>query len=126
MDIFLWTLQWILAVFFLGVGAMKLLQPYETMAGDVHMAWVEDVGPGVVRLAGTTEVLAAVALTVPGLAGTAQVLIPVAATGLVLQQLLAAAWVHRPRGEIQNLTTNLVIAALALLLAVGRFAEPLV
>ncbi len=125
MDTSLWVLQWILAVFFLGVGAMKLLQPYAKMAEEERMGWVNDVSPPVVRLAGVTEVLAAVALTVPGLADTAELLVPLAAFGLAAQQLIAAVWIHRPRIETQNISVNLALAAVTFIVGIGRLLEPL-
>lgn len=121
---FLWVLQWILAVGFAMAGAMKLLTPGDKLLADPRMGWVQTTGLPAARVAGVTELLAAIGLVVPGLAGVAPVLTPLAASGLVLQMLLAMR-VHARRREPRMIAVNVVLGLLALIVAVGRFADPL-
>jgi hypothetical protein len=41
---------------------MKLAQPKEKLAASPNMAWTEDFSPGMLKMIGTLEVLAAVGL----------------------------------------------------------------
>lgn len=125
MNTFLWVLQWLLAAVFMMAGAMKLLQPYQKMAEDPRMSWVKDVSPGLVRTAGATELLGAMALVIPGLVGVAKLLTPLAGLGLAAQMLIAAVWVHRPRKENQMIAMNVMLLLLALVIGGGRIIEPL-
>lgn len=125
MNTLLWVLQWLLAAVFMMAAAMKLFQPYQKMAEDPRMGWVKDVGPGLVRTAGATELLGAVALVVPGLIGVAEVLTPLAAFGLAAQMLIAAVWIHRPRKETMMIGMNAMLMLLALVVGMGRIVEPL-
>jgi uncharacterized membrane protein YphA (DoxX/SURF4 family) len=124
-DVVLWIVQWVLAVMFLVSGAMKVITPEDKLRADPRMGWVEDTGIGQARLAGASEVLAALGLVLPGLVGIAEFLTPLAALGLVVVMLLAAV-LHRRRDEPQIAGVNLALAALAAFVAIGRFfVEPL-
>lgn len=125
MNTLLWVLQWLLAAVFMMAGAMKLLQPYQKMAADPRMSWVKDVSPGLVRTAGVTELLGAMALVLPGLIGVAELLTPLAGFGLAAQMLIAAVWIHRPRKENQMIAMNGMLLLLALVIGLGRIIEPL-
>lgn len=125
MDTLLWVLQWVLAVLFLLVGAMRLAMPTERLLADERTAWARDTGIGVARLSGATEVAGAVALVVPGLVGTATVLTPLAGLGLGVQQVIAAVLVHRPRRETKPMAVNVVLALLSFVVGLGRFVVPL-
>ena len=118
MNVVLWIVQIVLALAFLGAGALKLTQPRTRLAAQ--MSWVEDFGDVQVRGIGVLEVLAAVGLTLPALFGVATVLTPLAGVGLVLLMIGAAA-THLRRSEPQMLVVNGALAALALLVAWGRF-----
>lgn len=67
------------------------------------------------------EVLGALGLILPALLGVATVLVPIAATGLALV-MVGAAVVHVRRGDgVQAAIPSLVLAALAAVVAWGRF-----
>lgn len=125
MNTLLWVLQGMLAAVFMMAAAMKLFQPYEKMAADPRMGWVKGSSPGLVRTAGATEMLGAIALVVPGVIGFAQVLTPLAAFGLAAQMLIAGALIHRPRKETMMMAMNGMLMLLALLVGIGRIIEPL-
>jgi len=119
MNIALWIIAGLLAVAFLASGVMKLVQPKEKLAAS-GMGFAEDYSVGAVKAIGTLEVLAAVGLILPAVLDIAQVLVPLAAVGLVLL-MIGAIVVHLRRHENQAIVTNLVIVALAVMVAWGRF-----
>jgi uncharacterized membrane protein YphA (DoxX/SURF4 family) len=118
MDVVLWILAGLLAVAFLGAGLTKLVQPKEKLA--TTMGWVEDFSPGVVKLIGALEVLAAVGLVLPAALDVVPVLVPLAAVGLVAL-MLGAAITHARRRETSLIAVNLVLLVLALVVVWGRF-----
>jgi uncharacterized membrane protein len=120
MDTGLWVVQGILAVMFLMVGMAKLTKPKEELAD--RMDWVEDFSEGAIKFIGGIEILAAIGLILPGLTGIAPVLVPIAATGLAGLQV-GAVIVHAKRSEPQMIIGNVVLIALALFVAWGRFGD---
>jgi uncharacterized membrane protein YphA (DoxX/SURF4 family) len=119
MNIALWIIAGLLAVGFLASGVMKLIQPKEQLATS-GLGWVEDFSAGTVKAIGTLEILAAVGLILPAALDIAPVLAPLAAVGLVL--LMAGAFItHARRREAQGLVVTLVLLALAVFVAWGRF-----
>jgi uncharacterized membrane protein YphA (DoxX/SURF4 family) len=116
-NIALWTVAGILAFAFLAAGVMKLARNKQQLV-DAGMPWVADVSPAVVKSIGVLEILAAIGLIVPALTGVAPVFVPLAAVGLVLVMLGAAA-LHARRKEIPNIFIALVILAFAALVAWG-------
>jgi uncharacterized membrane protein YphA (DoxX/SURF4 family) len=119
MNIALWIIAGVLALAFLGAGAMKLAQPKEKLAAT-GMAWVEDFSPGMVKTIGALEVLGALGLILPAALGIIPVLVPIAAVGLAAL-MVGAAITHARRKERQMLPVNLVLFALAAVVAVARF-----
>jgi uncharacterized membrane protein YphA (DoxX/SURF4 family) len=118
-NIALWIVAGVLAAPFVAAGLMKLTQPKEKLA-ESGLGWTEDGSPGAVKLIGALEVLAAVGLILPAALGIVPVLVPVAALGLVL--LMAGAIItHARRKENQMIGVNVVLLALAAVVAVGRF-----
>ena len=119
MNVFLWIVAGLLAVAFLGAGAMKLSQPKAKLSAS-GMPWVDDFSAGQVKTIGALEVLAAIGLIGPPLTGIAPVLAPLAAVGLVLT-MIGAAVLHARRGETQGIVVNAVLLILAAVVAWGRF-----
>ena len=118
MNIALWIIAGLLAVAFLASGAMKLIQPKEKLPAG--WGWVEDFGAGSIKAIGALEVLAAVGLILPAALDIAPVLAPLAAVGLVL--LMVGAFItHARRREAQGIVVTLVLLALAVFVAWGRF-----
>lgn len=119
MNIALWIAQGLLAAAFLAAGAMKLRTPYEKI--KENMGWAEDFSPGTVKAIGGLELLGALGLILPGIFDIATVLTPLAAVGLIITMVLAAV-VHVRRGDgAQMVMTNVILAALAIFVAWGRF-----
>jgi uncharacterized membrane protein YphA (DoxX/SURF4 family) len=118
MNVLLWIIAGVLAVAFAAAGLMKLTQPRDKLASS--MGWAADVPPGMVKAIGALEVLAAIGLIGPAAVGIAPVLVPLAAVGLIA--LMAGAVItHARRGEYQFIIVNVILLALAAVVAWGRF-----
>jgi hypothetical protein len=120
MNTAVWIAQGLLAVAMLGAGAMKLTQSKEQLMASGNMDWTEDFPEPQIKGIGTLEVLAALGLILPALLDIAPELVGVAAIGVALLMLGAAA-THLRRKEAQMVPVNLVIAAIAVFIAVMRF-----
>lgn len=120
MNIALWVSAGLLALIFLAAGSLKLSQPKEKLAAS-GMGWAADFSAGMVKLIGTAEVLGAIGLILPPLVNIAPVLAPVAAVGLAIT-MVGAIVVHLQRKEYQGLVAPVVLLALSVFVAVGRFA----
>ncbi len=119
MNIALWIIAGLLAAAFLASGVVKLVRPKEKLAA-AGMGFAEDFSAGAVKAIGALEVLAGVGLILPAVLDIAPVLVPLAAVGLALL-MIGAMVVHLRRHENQGIVTTLVIAALAVFVAWGRF-----
>ena len=118
MDTALWIIQIFLALSFATTGLLKLTQPRERLAPK--LAWVEDFSDAQVKAIGGLELAGAIGLVLPPALDVAPVLVPLAAAGLVLTMIGAAA-THLRRGEPSFLPLNLILGALALFVAIMRF-----
>lgn len=119
MNIALWVVAGLLAAAFAAAGLMTLTQPKPKLAA-AGMGWVAAVPAGGVGGIGALKVLAAVGLILPAALNIAPVLVPLAAVGLVLLMVGAAVTPAR-RSEASMIPVNLVLLALAVFVAVGRF-----
>jgi uncharacterized membrane protein SirB2 len=117
MNVTLWIVQAALAVAFGLAGVLKATQPREKLMRS--LPWVEDVSDGTLRLTGVAE-FAALGLILPAATGIAVWLTPLAASGLALIMVLAAG-LHARRKEPGAIATNVLLLALAVLVAWGRF-----
>jgi uncharacterized membrane protein YphA (DoxX/SURF4 family) len=118
MNIALWIVQIVLAIAFALSGVVKVTQPKEKLAAK--MGWVDDFSETQVRGIGVLELLAAIGLIVPAAIKVLPALTPLAAVGLVLIMLGAAA-THLRRHEPQLIGVNVVLLLLAVVVVVGRF-----
>ena len=120
MNIALWVITGILAAMYLMAGLMKTFTPKDKLINT--LPWTEQYAAGTVRLIGIAEVLGAIGLVLPWATDIAPSLTPIAATGLVIIQILAVR-VHIHRQEQKALPFNTVLLILALLVAVARFIQ---
>ncbi|MGI5290737.1 DoxX family protein [Nonomuraea polychroma] len=118
MNVSLWVLQAVLAAVFGLAGIMHAAQPKEKLRPMAP--WVEDFTLTQIRLIGAVELLGALGLILPAVTGIAPILTPLAATGLAITMLGAAA-THARRKEPAAIIVNLVLLALAAVIAWGRF-----
>jgi uncharacterized membrane protein len=118
-NVALWIVAGLLALAFLAAGLMKLSTPKEKLAE--RMAWVNDYSAGQVKAIGAVEVLGALGLILPAVTGIAPVLVPLAAAGLAIVMVLAAI-MHLRRGDgAAAVVPNIVLFALDVFVAWGRF-----
>ncbi|MFN0062890.1 MAG: DoxX family protein [Myxococcaceae bacterium] len=113
----LWVAQGLLALAFLGSGFMKVMTPFAELIQNPMMGWATQVGPNVVKLAGTSEIFGALGLILPGLTRKSPKLTTWAALGLLTIMVLAAG-LHLSRGE--SPLPNVILGGLAAFVAWGR------
>lgn len=118
MNTALWIVQGILAVVFLMAGFLKLTKSREEL--EPNMAYVEDLTDQQLTVNGVVEVLGGLGLVLPAATGILPILTPLAATGLVIVMVLAAA-LHVRRDELPLIAINAVLGGLAAFVAWGRF-----
>lgn len=116
-----WIVAGLLALAYLGAGAMKVVRPPATLA-ESGLTWAPDFPLWTVKAIGIVEVLGALGLILPPLTGIATILAPLAAVGLVLVQL-GAIITHVVRGEVKTLVVNIVLLVLAIAAAWLGFAS---
>ena len=119
MNIALWVAAALLAIAFLATGLLKITRSKEQLAA-AGMGWTEGFSPSTITAIGVAEVLGAVGLILPAVLDVAPVLVPVAAVGLALV-MVGAATTHLLRKETRMVVLNVVLLALALFVAWGRF-----
>jgi uncharacterized membrane protein YphA (DoxX/SURF4 family) len=115
----LWIIAIVLAVAFAGSGLMKLVVPKDKLV-TAGQGWAQDYSQTNIRLIGLVELLGAVGLVVPAAVHIAPILVPLAAVGLALV-MVGAVVVHARRKEPLNIAVNVVLIALAVFVAWGRF-----
>ena len=117
----LWVAQVLLALMFGAAGVMKLLQPIEALGA--MMTWVTVTPDLLVRFIGFVELAGALGMIVPAITRILPFLTPLAALGFAIIQVLAIG-VHASLGETaMSLPMNLVLLALSLFVAWGRFRK---
>jgi hypothetical protein len=119
-NVALWAVAALLTLVFFGAGAAKLAQPKEKLIASPSMSWAEDFPPAMIKAIGILEVLAALGLILPAAVDIAPDLVPLAASGLALT-MFGAGITHSRRGEAQSVVVNVVLLALTVFVAWGRF-----
>jgi len=120
LHIALWVGQVILAALFLMSGFMKISQPIETLSQS--LPWTAQVSELLVRFIGIAEVLGALGLILPSVLRIRPNLTPIAAIGLAIVMVFAAAF-HLMRGETPAIGMNIILIAIAAFVAWGRFKK---
>jgi uncharacterized membrane protein YphA (DoxX/SURF4 family) len=119
MNLALWIVAIVLAVAFAGSGLMKQFVPKDKLVTS-GQGWAQDFSPTSIRLIGLAEVLGAIGLVLPAAVHIAPILVPLAAVGLALL-MVGATVVHARRNEPMNIAVNVLLIALAVFVALGRF-----
>jgi hypothetical protein len=117
----LWTMQILWGFFFAGNGFGKVLlsDPALYAQAPQSVAWYAAVPQPLIVFIGACEFLGGVGLILPAITRVKPKLTPLAAAGLALTMVLAAVF-HLVRGEYALVPVNLVLAAGAAFIAVGR------
>jgi uncharacterized membrane protein YphA (DoxX/SURF4 family) len=118
MNTVLWIVQILLALLYVTAGALKT---FATAKAKEQLPWAKRHSDNFVRFVGAAELMGALGLLLPMLTGIMPWLTPVAALSLVLVQILAIFTEHLPAKEYKALPFNLVLLALAVFVAYGRF-----
>ena len=120
LHISLWCVQVLLGAMFLMAGSTKGLQPMEALAAQ--MPWTAEVGAGLTRFIGYSELLGGLGLILPALLRIRPRLTALAAAALVVVMVLAAIF-HITRGEFAGVGFNAILGGLAAFVAWGRFKK---
>jgi uncharacterized membrane protein YphA (DoxX/SURF4 family) len=107
----LWVVQVLLAAAFVFVGVKKVFQ-YDRAKTSLPRHLVTFIG--------VSELLGGLGLLLPALTGILPWLTPLAAVGLAIIMILAGIF-HATRGEASGIISNVVILALTVFVAYGRF-----
>ena len=118
MNIVLWVLQGLLGAAFIAAGLMKATQPKEKL--PANMVWTQRRSAGTIKFIGVTELLGGLGLILPWATDIATVLTPLAAVGLGLVMVLAIGD-HVRAKEYNVIGFNVILGAIAVVIAVGRF-----
>jgi uncharacterized membrane protein YphA (DoxX/SURF4 family) len=117
----LWSLQALFGFFFAGSGFGKALLYDEALyaAAPRAVAWYAAVPQPLIVFIGVCEVLGGLGLILPAMAKVKPMLTPLAAAGLTLTMILAAAF-HIMRGEYTLVPANLLLGGVAAFITAGR------
>ena len=118
MNIALWIAQGLLAAMYLMAGAMKTFQTAKTKE---QMPWAKNRSDAFVCFVGTSELLGELGLILPLVTGVLPWLTVLAAAGLTIIQLLAIFTEHLPKKEYNVIPINVVLIAIAVFIALGRW-----
>lgn len=119
MNIALWVIAAVLAISFVGAGAMKLMTSKEDLLPK--MPWAADFSESQIKGIGAAELAGGIGLVLPPAVDIAAILAPIAAVGLAIT-MAGAAVVHLRRGDgVGQAMPAAVLGALALFVAVMRF-----
>ena len=115
MNVLLWVLQVLLAAAFLGHGLLFLFPP-AAVVDQMNASF-----PRWFQLSlGVAEILAAVGLTLPGIARVQAWLVSAAAAGIMIVMVCATIF-HLTRGEVSSALVTLVLLAMATCVAYMRW-----
>jgi uncharacterized membrane protein len=119
MNIALWIIGGLMALFVGAAGLVKLVRP---IAEIQKMPWAAKMTANSIRLIGVAEVLGALGLVLPLATGIAQILTPIAALCLAALMVGAAVTHVQIKDPRSASVTTIVIASLLVIVAIGRFA----
>ena len=120
MNIGIWVVQVLLAVFFILFGFMKTFLPIDGLSDQ--MPFVLDVPEALVRFIGIAEIAGGLGLILPSITRVLPWLTIAAAGGLGIDMVLATIF-HISRSEFPNIITTIVILALLAVVAYGRWKK---
>ena len=115
MKLAVWVVSGLLALGFLGTGAMKVFPPEADVA-----ALAEGVPVVLMRIAGVAEIIGALGLILPAATRIMPILTPLAASGLVVT-MIGATIANLVIGEYASIVQTIIFGALAAFVAWARF-----
>jgi hypothetical protein len=120
MNTLLWSCQVVLALAFGYSGLCKSIYSEATLVGKKGQTGVAGLPMILIRIIGIAEILGMAGTILPWWLGIAPMLTPVTAVCFGVIMLFAAP-IHYKRKEPGNVATNLVLLAIAIFTAYGRF-----
>lgn len=114
---FLWAIQIIFGIYFIAIGILHFVVPEGLPSA---MEWMYELSDTLHIVSGTAEILGGLGLILPGLTKIRPELTIYAAAGLAVVMVGAFIY-HATRGEVQNIVTNVVVAAIMAYLAYARW-----
>lgn len=120
MNTLLWTIQILLALFFIMPGWGKISASKEQHIADRHIKPGASIAP--IRILGALEWLGCIGIVLPWLTGICRVLTPIAACGFCI--IMTAGIInHTLRKEYKMLPMLIVVLALGTAVAYFRFRQ---
>ena len=117
MDVALWVIQVILALLYSLAAIRKILMIDKVRASQ---PWAEEYSDTQLRLVAFSQLLGVLGIILPMLTGVLPWLTPIAAIGFCIIQILAFQLRYR-RKEYGSLPINVLLFALSLFVAIGRW-----
>jgi uncharacterized membrane protein len=118
-NVSLWVAQSLLAAMFLLAGVTKFATSIEEQR---KMEWAKHVSAGLIHFTGSVEILGAIGLLLPAILKIKTWLTPLAAVGITIIMVVALA-LNVSVADTKPVMPILVIAAIALFIAWGRFKK---
>ncbi len=119
-NVSLWVAQSVLGFVFAFADFTKSFTPIQELA--LRMPWAAVLPEALVRFIGVSELAGGIGLLLPALTRVQPRLTPIAASGLVVIMVLAAAF-DIMHGEYSAVPINVVLGGLAAFIAWGRFTR---
>ena len=117
MEIALWIVAIVVALFYVMAGGMKT---FNTVKFSEKAPWAQRAGVTLVRVVGVLELLGAIGIVLPQLTGIGAPLLTIlAAAGLTLVQIVAIG-IHIAEKSFASLPINIAMVVLPLFVFVGR------
>ena len=120
MNTALWIIAAILAAAFIATGAMKLRRSRSDLTA-AGMDWADSLTDSQIKAIGLAELAGGIGVVLPALVDIAPILVPIAATGLAITMVGAAAFHIRRDDPPASLVPSILLGILAVVVAVGRF-----
>jgi uncharacterized membrane protein YphA (DoxX/SURF4 family) len=117
MEIALWIVASIVALFYVMAGGMKT---FNTVKFSEKAPWAQRAGVPLVRVVGILELLGAVGIVLPQLTGIGAPLLTILAAGCLALVQIVAVFIHLAEKSYSTLPINIVMIVLPLFVFLGR------
>jgi uncharacterized membrane protein YphA (DoxX/SURF4 family) len=117
MEIALWIVAALVALFYLPSGGMKV---FNTAKFTDSMPWARRLGTSLVRVVGILELLGAIGIVLPQLTGIGAPLLTILAAGALALVQIVAIGIHLAEKTYSSLPINVAMVVLPLFVFLGR------
>ena len=119
MTLFLWILQIVLALLFVGIGGLRLTRPASRLR---KLPWTDGYAPGTIRALGAAELVAGVCVLAPGILGWS-LLVTAVAAGCLAALMTLAVLMHLRQGQRQTAVLPAILLVMAGIVLWGRLDQ---